>query len=287
MQVISHRLPYKVGDKFKIICFGDAHLGHKLFSRKLFEKEFIPRYKDEPNTFFVDLGDSCDMIVAQTRDKRFKASQIDERYVGIDNPVDQQIDDYSKLIEPIKNRLLAIIDGNHHLSISDFTGTNPTRRIAYNLWGPDGGKNRLLGYSGFLVLLFSYEGPKQKVRTRKVVFNLTHGIGTSGKTEGGYITSLGKDADSYLADVHCFGHNHALGGWDRIKIGVDSKHQKIISKKEIRLNTGTFLKAFSDDTSTSYAEKARFKPAELGWMELNIRLHRYGEELYYVKRSFL
>jgi hypothetical protein len=244
----------------------------------------IDRYKSDKNTFFVDMGDGMDMIVAQTSDRRFKASQIDQRYVGVDNPIDLMIEDYAKLLEPIKDRILCMVDSNHHLSILDRTGTDPTRRLAYTLW-PDEAEKKLLGYSGFLVLRFGYNGPKGRVRS--LTFSLCHGIGSGGKTEGGFITTLGNDAVNYIADVHVFAHNHRLAGWDRVKIGPDRAAKKIISKKEIRLNTGTYLKSLSDDTTTSYAEKMRFKPGELGHMELNIKFKDAGEEIYWVKRSVL
>ena len=63
--------------------------------------------------------------------------------------------------------------------------------------------------------------------------------------------------------------------------------KKIISKKEVVLNTGTFLKSFSDTTDTSYAERARYIQGELGYMELNVKMHKNGMELYHAKRTFL
>lgn len=274
-----------MGDRVKLVFFGDVHLGHRLSSLSNFKKEVIERYRKEENVWFIDMGDGMDLIVSQTSDKRFKASQIDTRYVGIDSPIDLMIEDYAKLLEPIKDRLLCIVDSNHHLSIMERTGTDPTRRLAYTLW-PDDAENRYMGYSGFLVLKFHYKGDRSS-RLRKLILSLCHGLGSGGKTEGGFQTQLGHDASFYTADVHAYGHNHRLAGWDRVKIGVDRDAKRIISTKEIRLNTGTYLKSLSDDASTSYAEKLRFKPNELGHMELNIRFHRNGEEIYWVKRSVL
>lgn len=263
------------------------HLGNALCSKKLFKRELIDRYKDAKDVYFVDMGDCLDLIVAQTGDRRFKASMMDPRYVGVDNPIDLMIDDYIELVRPISDRLLCIVDSNHHLSITERTGTDPTKRICYNLW-PGQAEERMLGYSGFLVLKFNYEGqPVKSARTRTFVFSLCHGFGTGGKTEGGFLTTLGHDMSFYDCDVAVYAHNHRLAGHDRVMIGVDGQYKKIISKKRVLLNTGTFLKSFTDDTSTSYAEKARFKPNELGYMELSIRFHRNGEEIYWTKRAFL
>lgn len=298
MRVKKVTLPAPMGKRgetnpLKIVLFGDVHLGNKLFARKAFEKQVIGRYKGRPNTWFIDMSDGCDMIVANSKDPRFDASMVEEAYTTVKDPVDRQIADYAKLIEPIKDQILCMLDGNHHQTISNKCGTDPTRRIAYALFPekeyPGKAESIIMGYSGFLVVrLHGSSGG-----TFPLTFNLCHGIGTGGKTEGGFITSIGNDAVNYDADVHAYGHNHRLQGWDRIKIGVSSWGEKVISRKEIRLATGTYLKAFSDDANTSYSERARFKPNELGHMELDIVPYRVkGKEergvlLDYKKVSYL
>jgi hypothetical protein len=227
-----------------------------------------------------------DLIVGQAGDKRWKASMVDPKYIGEDNPIDKMIEGYAGLLEPIKDRLLVMLDGNHSLSILERYGTNPTKRVAAKLWG-DGADGRVMGYSGFLTTRFHWH-KKQGSRVRSLTWNLTHGISNgTGKTLGGYITSMGTDSTHYIADIHAFGHNHRLAGIDRVKVGVNGTGLKIISKKEIILNTGTFLKSFSDNSDTSYAERARYIPGELGYMELNVRMQKHGMEVYHAKRTFL
>lgn len=280
-----------MGQKFKFVCFSDVHHGNALSSTKLFQGELIDRHKDNQDCYFIDLGDGMDLIVGQAGDKRWKASMVDARYVGQDNPVDKMIEGYSALLYPIKDRLIAMLDGNHSLSMLERHGTNPTLRVAKRLWAtPDSDEEverRILGYSGFLTTRFEYKGGRNS-RVRSLVWNLTHGISNgTGKTLGGYITSMGTDSTHYIADIHAFGHNHRLAGIDRVKVGVNTYGRKIISKKEIILNTGTFLKSFSDNADTSYAERARYIPGELGYMELNVKMERNGMEIYHAKRTFL
>ena len=289
MKALCKYIPYQYGQRFKFVCFSDVHHGNALSSTKLFQKELIDRHKDNPDCYFIDLGDGMDLIVGQSGDKRWKASMVDPKYVGVDNPIDAMIDGYAKLLEPIKDRLIVMLDGNHSMSILDRYGTNPTRRVGCKLWGDDEIDKRILGYSGFLVTKFEWhKNIGGHSRVRSLTWNLTHGIANgTGKTLGGYITSMGTDSTHYLADIHAFGHNHRLAGIDRVKIGVDGNCRKIISKKEVILNTGTFLKSFSDTADTSYAERARFIPGELGYMELNVRLNKSGMEIYHAKRTFL
>lgn len=229
------------------------------------------------------------MIVAQTGDKRFQADMIDPRYVGIPNPVDRMIDDYCELVTPIRDRIICLVDSNHHLEVERRTGTSPTRRIAWNLWGKQA-DNRMIGYAGFLITRWIYENDpsgNKNSRTRSLTWSVCHGLGTGGKTEGGFKTTIGNDALNYDADVHLYAHNHQLDGWDRIILGVDHRAHQVISKKVTRINSGSYLKGFSDDTSTSYVEKARLKPNAIGHMEFSVRISRDAMETYYVKRMLL
>lgn len=281
MKVIERRFNHKVGDRFRFIIFGDVHLGNKLSSLKHFQENLINRYKDDKDARFIDLGDCCDMIVSQTGDRRFQPEMVDPRYLTVANPVDRMINDYCELVAPIKDRIIALTESNHHLEIEKRTGTSPTRRIAEKLWGDDY-HNRMFGYSGFLVTRFV-----RGQHTETLVWSLCHGIGTGGKTEGGFKTTLGNDAINYDCDVACYAHNHQLDAWDRIILGVNHTANKVMSKKKVRINSGSYLKGFSDDCSTSYVERSRFKPNALGHMEFNVRITRQGLETYYVKRMVL
>jgi hypothetical protein len=287
LKVLERRFPYRVGDTLKFVIFSDVHLGNRLSSIHNFKENLIERYKGEKSTYFLDLGDCCDMITAQTNDRRFQADMMDPAYVGTSCPVDRMIDDYCELVEPIKDRLLVLTDSNHHLEIEHRTGTSPTRRIAYNLWGKDAEK-RLLGYAGFLVTHFAYDGNpregKKYSRTRSLTWALSHGAGGGGRTDGGILTSLGKIADDLDADVACFGHSHQLHAWDRVTLGVDRLALRVVSRKRVRINSGSYLKGYSDDCSTSYVEKKMLKPNCLGHIEFHVRLTRDAMETFYVKR---
>lgn len=285
MKVLERRFSYKVGDTIKFVVFSDLHLGNRLASIHHFKENLIERYKGDKDAYFIDLGDCCDMIVAQTGDRRFQADMMDPAYVGTSCPVDRMIDDYCELVHPIADRMLVLTDSNHHLEIEHRTGTSPTRRIAYNLWGKDADK-RLLGYAGFLVTHFSYENGKGKdnSRVRSLTWALSHGAGSGGRTDGGILTSLGKIADDLDADVAAFGHSHQLHAWDRVILGVDRLALRVVSKKRVRINSGSYLKGYSDDTSTSYVEKKMLKPNCLGHIEFHVRLTRDATETWTVKR---
>lgn len=283
---------YHSGQTFRFIPFSDLHLGCKLSSVSNFKKEVIDRYKDDPDTYFLDLGDGLDMILAQTNDPRFKASMVDHSYVGIDNPVDRLIEDYCDLLSPIKDRIISMVDSNHHLELMKRTGTNVTRRIAEKLWGSkvanDGVGARLHSYAGFVVMRFRWKDKRKDVgsRTRTVVWYLSHGVTTGGRTLGGPKTSLANVARGRKADIYCFAHNHQLWSDDILKLCVNGG-LGIVSEKEILLNTGCYKKSRSDNQDTSWEEQKEFAPNAMGHIEVNIRHERQGMEIFTIKRMIL
>src|SRR4030042_5234887 len=248
LKVEEHRIRYKVGQTFRFVTFGDLHLGHRLCSVSNFKKEIIDKYKDDKDTFFFDVSDECDMILAQTNDPRFKASMIDPRYLTVDGPVDVQIQDVCDLYAPIAGRLLGICACNHHDAILKRTATDPGRRICYTLWQGKEAEKRNLAWENFISIRFTYD--VYKSRSRKVSWYLSHGITTGTRTEGGHITSIGNVAMNYGdTDIFCFGHNHQLDTWDRLLLVPNYRSKKVEAKKLIRINSRTFLKGRRDDQS--------------------------------------
>lgn len=253
MKVEEHYIKYKTSVPYRIVFFGDIHIGHRLCSVSNFKTEIIDKYRNEKNTFFFDMGDSCDMIVAQTRDPRFKASMVDPRYLGVDNPVDLQVEDYCDLVAPIADRLLGICGSNHMEELLKRTGTNPHRAACYKLWQGKEAEKRYLSWENFYALKFRYDDKMSRVRT--VSLYLSHGITTGGRTEGGHITSIGNVAANYHGcDIYAFGHNHQLEVWDRVVLRPNYKSKMVEARKLVRLNTGTWLKSRSDTADISYPE---------------------------------
>ena len=263
-------------------------MGHKLSSISNFQTEVVDRYKDEKDTFFLDLGDGCDLILGQTHDPRFKASMVDSAYVGIDNPVDHLINDYCDLMSPIKDRIISMVDSNHHLELMKRTGTNITRRIAEKMWGDKVANNgigaRLHSYAGYLRVCFSYL--KSGGHARSQTLYLSHGVGTGGRTLGGPITSLANVARGRDADIFIFAHNHQLSSTDNLYLAMNSDCN-IVSRKEIIINSGCYKKSRSDNQDTSWEEQKEFAPNAMGHMELHIQQEARGTNVYTIKRMIL
>jgi len=251
-----------------------------------FKKEIIDKYKDEKDCYFFDTSDSCDMIVAQTNDKRFKASMVDPRYLTVDNPVDLQIQDVCDLYAPIADRLLGICSCNHHETILQRTGTDPSRRICYTLWKGKEAEKRNLSWENFYATRFYYNDGHSRCRT--VSWYLSHGIMTGSRTEGGHITSIGNVVMNYgNCDIFVMGHNHQLDVWDRLLLIPNYVTKKAEAKKLVRINAGSWLKGRSDDQTVAYPESKSMKPNALGYVETYITINRNSIDIVPVKRMIL
>ena len=282
------RIPYKSGQTFRFIPFSDLHLGHKLSSVSNFQKEVVDRYKDEKDTFFLDLGDGLDMILAQTGDPRFKASMVDDSYLGIDHPVDELIRDYCDLLAPIAPRIISMVDSNHHLEYMKRTGTNVTRRIAEKLWGEKVANNgiaaRLHSYAGFLRVRFHHASGSRCIKT--ITWYLSHGVTTGGRTLGGPQTSIANAAKGRKADIFCYAHNHQLWSNDILKLAMNGGGG-IVSEKEVIINTGCYKKSRSDNQDTSWEEQKEFAPNAMGHVELYVKVEWNRPDIYTIKRMIL
>ena len=246
----------------------------------------IERYKDDKNTYFFDMGDGTDMIVSQTRDARFRASMTNPRYLSEDRPVDMQIEDYCDLLAPIHQRILGICSSNHHDEILKRTGTDPTRRICYLLWRGAEAERRFLAWENFYAIRFEHAGKGRKTTT--LSWYLSHGVQTGSRTEGGHLTSIGNVAINYgNCDIFCFGHNHQLETWDRIQLVPDYRGKKVLSKKLVRINTGSYQKSRSNDHTVSYPESKSMKPNAIGHVEVEITINRNGVDIVPIKRMIL
>lgn len=262
------------------------HVGHRLASIKNFQKEVIDTFKDDKDTYFFSMGDDCDMIMAQTRDPRFKASMVDRRYLEDDHPVDLQISDVCDLYAPIADRLLGICASNHHEEVLKRTGTDPTRRICHTLWKGKEAEKRHLSWENFYALRFAYDNHSSRVVS--LSWYLSHGAGTSSRTEGGHITSLGNIAMNYGdCDIYAFGHNHQLETWDRVILVPNYKTEKVVARKLVRINTGSWQKSRSDDHTVSYPESRSMKHASIGYVAVEVTVNRNSVDIVPIKRIIL
>jgi UDP-2,3-diacylglucosamine pyrophosphatase LpxH len=247
-------------DKIKVKPIMDLHKGDKTCDIRAF-KEFI-KDRDE-YTYFYTNGDLWDAIFF--RDKRFKASGHDK--TDRDDPIDEEVEEMVELLSPIKDRLICIGHGNHEETVLKMCHTHMSKRLAKALDVP------YLGYSFWFRLLITQNGN----RTRKVDFFSTHGFGGGTRTEGGSITKYSKFADRFECDIMVAGHDHRKQ-YVRYPIMAISgeKDVKLIAKPKLVCLGGSWKKAYSSDTSTTWEETKGFAGSEIGGVTIEIKVKDNG-----------
>ena len=99
-EMIIHKFPER--EDITIIPIADVHLG----ARECMEQEFIKfidSIKDKPNVYVCLLGDLIDNGTRNGVTNVFRATM----------PPSQQKREMAKILEPIRNKILFCIDGNH------------------------------------------------------------------------------------------------------------------------------------------------------------------------------
>lgn len=191
MKTISHDLGELA--EARILPLADLHLGdiHSDFKRI---QGYIEYIQSNSNVFCVLNGDLMDAAIK---------SSIGDTYGASLQPM-QQLEQCVRIFEPIKDKILAVLPGNHEARIYRSDGLDLTQIMCNQLGIGD-------RYSPASALLFVRLG-ENKVgghHRRKVLYTLycVHGSG-GGRMEGGKINRLMQLASICDADIYVHSHTH-------------------------------------------------------------------------------
>lgn len=239
MKAIKHDL----GDfkEVSILPIADLHLGD---IRSDFKKisGYLDYIKETPNAFTILNGDLMDAAIA---------SSIGDTYGASLQPM-EQLSQCVKLFEPIKEKVLAVLPGNHEERIYRQDGLDLTQIMCNQL----GIGER---YADTGALLFVRVGSNVREHNeRKVSYTIyaTHGRG-SGRTEGAKVKRLSDLASIVDADIYIHSHTHLPIIFKQSFFRVNMGNSSVAKVDKLFVNTGSTL------DFGGYAETAGFKPASL------------------------
>lgn len=224
-------------DKLTIIPISDVHIGDKTANLKAF-KEVLERIKNEPNTFTILNGDLCNIAL--------KTSKSDV-YSDELTPMEQVLQ-IINFLEPIKDKILVMSNGNHEDRITRETNIDILHLVAKQLQLEQ-------VYSPSWWYLYLSFGKDKK--GRKVNYTLTgyHGSG-GGRKSGGKINRLEEMSQVVIADVYLMSHVHKSIATKGI-IYTPYYQSKTLSKQEMYyLISNSFV-----EYEGSYAEKMGMIPS--------------------------
>ena len=245
-------IPYKISNsEFRLFCLGDIHAGTVHCVEEHIKRKVV-EIKEKKNTYWIGMGDYAEFITP--RDKRFDPSlRSISGWVEPDNIAHCQTEWLTKLFEPIKEKCVGLLYGNHENSIRIYNHDNVIKNLCDKLEVDN------LGYSCFLRLFFKRENSNESHLVKGV---FTHG--SSGAiTEGAKLMALMRFMKSFNADIYGYGHVHDYipKSYSRMEI---SPQGKIKSSVSIGCTTGSWFRTYTQGAIASYGEQRVFPPTEIG-----------------------
>jgi predicted phosphodiesterase len=230
-------------DEIEIYALSDTHFeDSKSNHKKMYE--WRAEVLAEDNRFVVINGD---IINAATKNSK---SDI---YSSKDNP-DGALDDVVEFLQPIADRILAIVGGNHEARIYNESGIKPMRRVARELGLVD-------LYTDEAYLLFVSFGKSQGRSCRKMVYSIygRHGCGSGGKKVGSKANGLVDIENIIDADIYIQGHTHQSFATRKSFFRADYRNKKVTLVEKLFVNTNAWL------DFGGYGEVLGFSPSSIKW----------------------
>lgn len=223
-------------NEIEIHPLADLHIGDMCCEYKRILKE-LDYIKNTPNCYCVLDGDLMDTAIA---------SSIGDTYSSTHNPM-EQLQECVNLFAPIKDKIIAVVGGNHENRIYRSDGIDITQLMCSQLGISD-------RYSPTTALVFVRFGDDKK--HRKVCYSLymTHGNG-GGRKEGGKINRLADLAGIVDADIYLMAHVHQPAAFRNRFYRCDPQNSSAQLVEHLFVNTAAWL------NYGGYGDKAGFKPA--------------------------
>jgi predicted phosphodiesterase len=208
-------------DTAYIYPIGDLHVGDPLFNEKKF-KEFVKIVESTNNAYLILMGDLLDCA---TKDS------VGDTYSAMQNP--QQAKKYLiELLQPIKDRILGVVQGNHEYRIWKTSGIDVSEDIATALECPYNREGLLLN-----IRLGHTHNPNNR---QNYTIYATHGVG-AGRTVGSKANVMKRASDNVLANIYVIGHTHQPNVFPDVYHIPDVIHKKVVPMARYYVNGGSFL----------------------------------------------
>jgi predicted phosphodiesterase len=235
MKVIKCDLPYF--DEIEIHPMSDLHIGDGLCDYKSIQ-ERIEHIKNTPNAYCILDGDLMDTAIA---------SSVGDTYGAGLQPM-EQMKHCVAIFEPIKDKILAVLTGNHENRVYKNDGIDLTYLMCSQL----GIAQR---YSPTTALLFVRFG-KTTMHNRRQLYTIyvTHGTG-GGRREGGKINRLADLSAIVDADCYVMGHTHMPVILKEGYYRVSGSNSSVAMVDKLFVNTASSL------NYGGYGDAMGFKPA--------------------------
>ena len=245
MHVVKRTLPRTL-DNVLIVAIGDSHLGDPRADVALL-RERIDYIKTHENAYAIINGDILNNAVR---------SGVSDIYGEICSPM-EAVKSVVELMSPIKDKIIAYLDGNHEARSYKDSGLKIGHFVAAEL----GILDRYASEGAYIFLRFGEVSDKHKESNgsgefRRLCYTVycSHGDG-GGRKEGAKAIRLADMATIADADIYIMSHTHLPLTMKQSFYRVDVRNSKVALVEKTFVNTGAFL------DYGGYAERKMFKPA--------------------------
>ena len=238
MKAIKCDLPME-HKEIAILPLADIHLGDPHSDYKRIQ-ELLAYVRDTDNAYCVLNGDLMDAAIT---------SSIGDTYGASLQPM-EQLRECVKLFEPLKDKILAVMPGNHEYRVYRTDGIDLTEIMCSQLGIVD-------RYSPASAILFIRFGKDPK-HGRKLCYTVfcTHGSG-GGRGEGAKIKRCADLANIIDADVYLHSHSHLPAVFKTGFFRADPNNSSFARVDKLFVNTAAMLEY------GGYGEMQNYKPASL------------------------
>ena len=271
----------RAGETFNLIPLGDIH---RFAAGCHVERylEFIGWAKEQPNAYFIGMGDYDDFTNAGDRKRLVEAGLTDDSEAAITDMCKSRVEKMAKELSPLKNRFIGLLGGNHFGRL--MSGISTDQYLAELLGVP------YLGVCSIIRLAFRKARTDPKTGNHHHPFTVDifahHGLGAA-RLIGGSLNRVYQMQEIVSADIYLMGHDHQKIPAPKSKLelsdGRGNNKLKLRHRKQLFVRTGSFLRSYIGEDPTdlknrdhvparSYNVDALRPPVELGVVRVDITI---------------
>ena len=217
----------------------DLHIGDSQADFKLI-MERIEHIKNTENAYCILDGDLMDSAIA---------SSIGDTYGANLQPM-EQLKQCVKIFEPIKDKILAVLPGNHENRMYKTDGIDITEIMCSQLGIPE----KYSPTTALLFIRFGKQSSSRHNRPQLYTVYVTHGSG-GGRKEGGKVNRLADLAVIVDADIYIHAHTHLPLVFKESFFRVSGSNSSVALVDKLFVNTAAAL------NYGGYGDKQGYKPA--------------------------
>ena len=233
---------------------GDVHIGSRFVDYEHL-RERIEAIRSDENRYWIGMGDYIESIGP------YRRGRVDKRWMewlnkhGITTPL-QQFDEFFKLVEPIRDKCLGLLFGNHDVTNLDLMDLELLcREKGY----------RFLGTMAMIKLNIN--------NVRSDIIWACHGS-YNGMRTGGAINRLEDLSRKYYAHVYLHAHSHIKNAATGERIEATFNPPRLIKRKLVYVLTGCFVKQHEVNDVTWFEFKPTPRSMRIGTITIGFPLDR-------------